>query len=85
MENTLGDAPIEMLMKSLAQYIDRFFNGPVPKKERGTGFILLTFDFGDSGKARCNYISNVRRKDAVVLLREQLRQFEGAPDVEGHA
>lgn len=81
----LGDAPIESkyreLMRSLAQYLDRFFNGPddMPRK---TGFILLAFDFGDTG--RCNYISNANRADVVVLLKEQLARFEGTPDVVGH-
>jgi hypothetical protein len=86
-EHTLGDAPIEQkyreTMKDLANFIDAAFNGPVAKKDRKTGFVLLTFDFGDKG--HCNYISNANREDVVVLLREQLRHFEGAPEVEGHA
>jgi hypothetical protein len=85
-EQTLGDQPIESkyreLMKSMADYIDRFFNGPNPKP-RKTGFVLLTFDIGKQN--RCNYISNCNCDDVVVLLREQLRRFEGAPDIEGHA
>jgi hypothetical protein len=83
----LGDAPIEQkyreTMKGLAGFIDGFFNGPTEDRPRKTGFVLLTFDFGDSG--RCNYISNAHRDDVVVLLREQLRRFEGSPDVTGRA
>jgi hypothetical protein len=79
-EQTLGDQPIERqyreMMNSLAHYIDRFFNGPNPKP-RKTGFVLMTFEFGEHN--RCNYISNANRDDIVVLLREQLRRFEGSP------
>lgn len=91
----IGDAPIENkyreLMQSLAQYLDRYFNGPdlrgdlqIESRPRKTGFVLLTFDLGDT-PGRCNYISNARREDIVVLLREQLKRFEGSPDVTGHA
>lgn len=93
-EHTLGDAPIESkyreLMNDLAYHIDRLFNGlPTAdadgtlRMDRKTGFVLLTFDLGDDAR-RCNYISNAKREDIVVLLREQLRRFEGAPDVTGH-
>jgi hypothetical protein len=84
-KQTLGDAPIEQQyreqMNSMAQYIDRYFNGPDRKKT--TGFVLMTFAFG--GEGRCNYISNARREDVVVALKEQLARFEGSPDVTGHA
>jgi hypothetical protein len=83
----LGDAPIEQkyreTIKGLAGFIDGFFNGPAKGRPRKTGFVLLTFEFGNTG--RCNYISNARREDVVTLLREQLRRFEGSPDVTGHA
>jgi hypothetical protein len=36
-------------------------------------------------RQRCNYISNGRREDVVVLLKEQLARFEGSPDVTGRA
>jgi hypothetical protein len=82
---TLGDRPIESKyreqMNSLAQYLDRFFNGP--ELSRKTGFILMTFEFGDKG--RCNYISNAVRDDVVVLLKEQLARFEGQPEISGRA
>jgi hypothetical protein len=85
--SNMPNAPIEQkyraTMKALAGFIDGFFNGPAKGRPRKTGFVLLTFDFGDS--RRCNYISNARREDVVVLLREQLRRFEGSPDAEGHA
>jgi hypothetical protein len=87
---TLGDAPIEAdyreMMNSMAQYLDRFFNGPAPDAPGGrkTGFVLLVFPLNDH-EGRCNYISNGRREDVVVLLKEQLARFEGSPDVTGHA
>jgi hypothetical protein len=96
-QQTLGDAPIETdyreQMNSMAQYLDRFFNGPAPDAPGGrkTGFVLLVFPLDDHA-GRCNYISNGRRedvvvllRDVVVLLREQLARFEGSPDVSGHA
>lgn len=66
----LGDAPIESNyrehMNSMAQYLDRYFNGPAPDApgERKTGFVLLVFPLHDHG-GRCNYISNGRREDVV--------------------
>lgn len=87
MADRLGDEPIERRyraeMNNMAQYLDRFFNGPDPIKKE-TGFVLLVFPL-DNHDGRCNYISNGRREDVVVLLREQLRRFEGAPDVSGRA
>lgn len=84
---TLGDAPIEAKyreqMNSMAQYLDRCFNGP-ELSGKNTGFVLMTFEFGGD-KGRCNYISNANREDVVVLLKEQLARFEGSPDVTGHA
>lgn len=86
-KQTLDDAPIEQkyrdVMNDLGRFIDAAFNGNHKKHDRKTGFVLMTFDLGDTG--RCNYISNARRKDIVILLREQLARFEGAPDVTGHA
>lgn len=68
-------------MNSMAQYIDRYFNGPDGKKD--TGFVLITFAFGDKGRCKC--ISNANREDVIVLLREQLARFQGGPDVSGTA
>lgn len=84
LSTALGDAPIETdyreMMNSMAQYLDRFFNGPAPDAPGGrkTGFVLLVFPFDDH-VGRCNYISNGRREDVVVLLKEQLARFEGSP------
>ena len=31
------------------------------------------------------YISNANRGDVVIMLKEQLKRFEGQPDLTGHA
>jgi hypothetical protein len=86
-KQTLGDKPIERqyrdVMNDMAKFIDAAFNGPVKGHKRKTGFVLMAFAFG--GEGRCNYISNARREDVVVALKEQLARFEGSPDVTGHA
>jgi hypothetical protein len=86
----LGDAPIEdkhrAAMVALAKGIDDILNGEgTPKQERKVGFCLLVFDFGE-GPGRANYISNAKREDIVVLLKEQLTRWEGmAEPKEGNA
>ena len=85
-KSTLGDAPIELkhrdMMNQLARKLDGFFN---PKDEpKTTGFVLMVFPLNDHG-GRCNYISNSHRGDVVTLLKEQLKRFEGQPEMTGHA
>ena len=85
----LGDAPIEDAyrekMNVIALTLDEFFNGPAKGQDRKVGFVLLVFPFGDDS-GRCNYISNgADRKDVVTLFREQIKRFEGQPEMEGHA
>jgi len=90
MSEKLGDAPIEPQYKSkmeaVARAIDELFNGVNCKpKDRQTGFILLTFPFGE-GEGRCNYISNgANRDDVVTMFKEQIKRFEGQPEVTGNA
>lgn len=89
----LGDAPIEPafreLMNGLAAGLDEIFNGDKTGADRTTGFVLLVFPFtnaeGEKYEGRANYISNARRADIVVLLKEQLARFEGQPDMRGTA
>jgi len=86
--HTLGDQPIEekyrAKMQELARLLDQYFNGEAKGAARDTGFVLLTFAFGDSG--RCNFISNgADRKDIVVLFKEMIKRFEGQPEMEGRA
>ena len=85
----LGDAPIEAeyhdKMVAIATALDELFNGPVKGPARKTGFVLLVFPFGD-GEGRCNYVSNgADRKDIVTMFKEQIKRFEGQPDIEGRA
>ena len=88
MSERLGDQPIEPQyrerMNELARLLDVYFNGEDKGTDRKVGFCLMMFNFGD-GPGRANYISNANRADVVTLLREQLRRFEGAPDVTGTA
>jgi hypothetical protein len=90
MAERLGDAPIEPAyikqMKAIASVIDETFNGGAKGKDRKTGFVLMVFPFNEVTEGgRANYISNADRKDIVVMLKEQLKRFEGQPDVTGHA
>lgn len=85
----LGDQPIEQeyreKMNMLAHAIDEFWNGEAKGNDRKVGFVLLVFEYGEK-EGRCNYISNgADRKDIVTLFREQIKRFEGQPDIKGHA
>jgi hypothetical protein len=85
----LGDGPIEgqyrEMMIGVAHAVDDAFNEGVKGPGRKVGFILLVFPFGES-TGRCNYISNgASRADVVTMLKEQIKRFEGMPEMEGHA
>jgi hypothetical protein len=85
----LGDAPIDIeyrdLMNRIAKALDATFNGDAKGAARKTGFVLLVFPFGGED-GRCNYISNgADRKDIVTLFKEQIKRFEGQPDMKGSA
>jgi len=89
MKPTLGDAPIEekyrQQMVALAQGINEILNGKLKGDARHTGFVLLVFPF-EGHEGRCNYISNgANREDIVTLMKEQIKRFEGQPEMEGHA
>lgn len=43
---------------------------------RGMGFVLLTFDFGDSLSRRLNYVSNGNREDIVKVMKEWISKTE---------
>ena len=88
MTERLGDGPIQSeyreMMNAIARGLDEAFNGTNKGSERKTGFVLLVFPFGNID-GRCNYISNgADRRDVVVLLKEQIKRFEGQPDITGH-
>jgi hypothetical protein len=89
MSERLGDAPIETQyvkqMNAIAQAIDQLFNGDAEGSDRKVGFVLLVFEYGEA-EGRCNYISNgADRRDVVVLMKEQIKRFEGQPEMSGHA
>ncbi|WP_088342634.1 MULTISPECIES: hypothetical protein [Rhodomicrobium] len=70
-------------MRAIARKLDKVFNGRARGEKRQVGFVLLVFPFG-SQDGRCNYISNgADRADIVVLMKEQIKRFEGQPDVSG--
>lgn len=63
-------------MNAVAQALDVIFNEDKTGADRGVGFVLLVFPFGEK-EGRCNYISNgASRKDIIKLLREQANRFE---------
>ena len=71
-------------MQALAEAIDQIFNGNLKHPQKGAGFVLLVFPFGDAKDGRANYISNgASRKDIAVLFREMAARFEGMPSMEG--
>jgi hypothetical protein len=89
MPERLGDAPIEPqlieMMNTIARGLDRMLNGERRGKDRQTGFVLLVFPYGEK-EGRCNYISNgADRRDIVTMMKEQIKRFEGQPDITGHA
>lgn len=89
MAERLGDAPIQTdyreKMNAVAAALDQLFNGETRGKDRATGFVLLVFPFGEQ-EGRCNYVSNgADRRDIITLMKEQIKRFEGQPDITGHA
>lgn len=87
-KSRLGDAPIQpelrVVMNKMAAAIDEALNEGVKHGHGRYGFLMMVFPFDDFD-GRCNYISNANRDDVVTLLKEQLKRFEGQPDIEGHA
>jgi hypothetical protein len=95
MSERIGDGPIQSdvreTMNKIARVIDGGLNGERKGKDREWGFVLICFPFTEAEKAkgggegRANYISNASREDIVIMLKEQVKRFEGQPDVTGHA
>lgn len=89
MTHQLGDAPIQeeyrAKMNAIAQVLDETFNGTARGQDRKTGFVLLVFPFAGH-EGRCNYISNgADRRDIVTMFKEQIKRFEGQPEITGRA
>lgn len=63
------------MLEAVARGLDRFFNGSLKQGEKATGFVLLTFPYGQQGKT--NYISNgANREDIKILFREIIDVWE---------
>jgi hypothetical protein len=72
-------------MHFLAPLVDRFLNGEDAGSSKARiGFVLMVSAFSKQPEF-CNYISNGRREDVIMLLKEQLARFEGQPEVSGRA
>jgi hypothetical protein len=56
------------IMQGIARGLELLLNGQ--------GFVLLVFDMETDG-GRSNYISNQRREDMVVAMKELIARFEG--------
>lgn len=90
MPQQLGDRPIEERyieqMRAIAKTLDEFLNGDLKGADRPTGFILMVFPFNGVSEGRCNYISNgADRKDVVTMMKEQIKRFEGQPEIVSRA
>ena len=71
------------LMRAIAAGLDGVLNGTMgPKKN---GFILLVFPFDGPEGQRTNYVSNGKREDIIVALKEIVARFEGQPQQSGRA
>lgn len=88
-DHQLGDAPIEAAYKDkmnrIAQALDLILNSGTKGNDRKIGWVLMVFQFGDHDGDRCNYISNANRQDVVTMMKEQIKRFEGQPELKGTA
>ena len=86
----LGDGPIQQeyhdLMNSVAQGLDKIFNGNNTGADKKTGWVLMVYSYSEAENGSCNYISNsASRRDLVVLMKEMIARFEGQPKISGRA
>lgn len=63
------------MMNALAATLDEIFNGE--ERPGKVGFVLLTFNFGQTQGGRVNYISNANRADMRAAMREFIARAEG--------
>lgn len=85
MTHQLGDGPIEAqfreTMNVIAKALDKILNEEAKGADRKVGFVLLVFPY-EGHEGRCNYVSNgADRRDIVLLMKEQIKRFEGQPEV----
>lgn len=67
--------PIEPDLHKVMNDIGRLIGGAF-KAHGDYGFVLLGFGL-NTHKGRMNYISNARREDMIIALKELLARFEG--------
>jgi hypothetical protein len=62
------------------EYLEAAADAIQAKLPDNHGFILLATPFGESENNRLTYISNLRREDAIRVLKEWLIQAGGAEE-----
>lgn len=71
------------VMNAIASAIDEAVN---PKgRPKTVGFVVLLFPFDGQPGNRVDYISNAKREDVVIALKEMVARFEGQPRQTGRA
>lgn len=63
--------------QNMARGLDTAFNGHAKGGARKTGFALFWFEFGATEGSRVNYVSNAKRADMIVAMKEWLARAEG--------
>lgn len=63
--------------QTMAQGLDTVFNGDAKGRARKTGFALFWFEFDAIEGGRVNYVSNAKRADMLVAVKEWLARAEG--------
>lgn len=76
-------ADTTQLLQSIAGGLDSILNGE--QRSKKNGFVLLVFPFDGPDNARTNYVSNAKREDIVIALKEIVSRFEGQPETRGYA
>ena len=71
------------IMQSMASALDEVLNQK--GKPKTNGFVLLVFPFDGPEGQRTNYVSNGKREDIIVALKEMIARFEGQPHQSGRA
>jgi hypothetical protein len=71
------ESQLRKTMYALAKVIEEYVKLAHGKD---LGWFIAMFPLYDTG-GRFNYISNAKREDIIVLLKEMTKRFEGMPEV----